>query len=78
MKNKAFSMTLDMQSKSDERITLTTVESFGRDMDDLLANATVGREDWNGNEIYQIDLGDLDSETYDAIVQEMTKYLAGA
>jgi hypothetical protein len=44
---------------SDGRMIVTSVESDGDTLEELYANATVGLEDWNGNELPFIKLDDM-------------------
>lgn len=48
----------------DGRAIYTTIETFGNDLDDCLANASIGREDWHGNELEFHTPGDLSDSHY--------------
>ncbi len=60
----------------DGRIVYTTVETFGNDLKDCLINATIGREDWNGNECEARSIDDLTSEQYDIVERAISEELA--
>lgn len=62
----------------DERISIKMVESKGKDLEDLLINAQVYFEDWNGN-IVRDDWNseDLHSKDYDKLQLILTEFLAG-
>ncbi len=63
---------------NDETLNLVHIETQGLDLEDFLSNASITIEDWHGNEGGDIDLGDLSSKDYDAVVQLFAEYLAGA
>ena len=66
----------DWTLKDREHLTITLIESKGKDLDDLLCNGTVFLEDWHGNEGPQISIGDLPSYQYDAVVDMFAEFLA--
>jgi hypothetical protein len=41
----------------------------------LFENATIGREDWNGNEVEYIELGDLNDKYYKIAEQAIAGYI---
>lgn len=58
----------------DGRLTYTTVETCGDDLSDCLSNATIGIDDWHGN-----DKGHTDaSELSDALHQDLCLAIAEA
>lgn len=64
--------------KDNEHLNITLIESHGRDLEDLLVNATMYLTDWHGNEGPDWDIGDLSSKDYDAVVRTFAEFLAGA
>jgi hypothetical protein len=58
---------------SDGRIIFTTCEGSGADVQDALNNATVGLEDWLGNDKGQILLSELPGDLYAIVEREVTE-----
>ena len=58
---------------SDGRIIFTTCEGSGADVQDALVNATVGLEDWLGNDKGHIFLSELPDELYAIVEREVSE-----
>lgn len=60
----------------DERLNIVYISATGRDLDDLLCNAEISVEDWNGNSINRTytagDLSDVDARILE---REFTGFL---
>ncbi len=61
----------------DGRVLYTSVEAFGNDLQDCLANATVGRVDWHGNDFEAVSVGELSSELYELVERAITEAIYG-
>ncbi len=66
------------EASSCGRVVYTTIETFGNDLDDLLANAYVGREDWNGNERPQLHISDLSEAHYGDVERDLIEAMISA
>jgi hypothetical protein len=60
--------------KNAPHVNIVGVESYGRDLDDMLCNATIYFEDWHGNEVEPVDLC---LEDYIILESEIEAYLRG-
>jgi hypothetical protein len=58
---------------NDPRIQFTTIESFGKTLEELVNNCTVGREDWNGNTLKAVSVGEVGRYYYD-VLDELKKF----
>lgn len=61
--------------KNDERLNLMCIESKGRDLDDLLANAEISLEDWHGHEGPAWELGDLSDADFVQVCEMFNEFL---
>lgn len=59
----------------DSVITMTTLETFGTNVDEMLDNATIGLVDWHGNERGYIGIGELKQSDYDFAVKLITDFV---
>lgn len=77
---KTFSKKFDNWTCSDdERISITHIESKGKDLEDLMVNAEISFEDWNGNVVRENwTSGDLHSVDFNKLEKLFSEFLAGA
>lgn len=58
-----------------EHLNVVSIESNGRDLDDLLSNAELSLETWHGNEGPQWTVGDLSRRDFDLVVEMFNEFL---
>lgn len=56
----------------DGTVTYTELETYGDTLDEMLDHATIGREDWHGNDRDAVSIGELSNELYVKAVQSIT------
>jgi hypothetical protein len=59
-----------------EHITFMDVQTFGNNLQELLDNAYVGREDWHGNEREAWHISELSEALYDLVVADLVQLMA--
>lgn len=62
---------------TDEIVTYTDLQTEGDNANDLLRNATVGREDWNGNCLEAISIDDLNDRHYELAEKAIANFIRG-
>lgn len=61
-----------------EHLRITLIETRGNDVKDMLSNAAITLENWNGGEGPEWDIGDLSDKDIDLIAEMFAERLAGA
>ncbi len=63
--------------QKDERLSISYIETHGKDLEDFLANAMISLEDWHGNEGPEWSIDDLSAIDYKHVVEMFLDYLSG-
>ena len=58
----------------DGQFTYLELVAQGNTLDELLQSATIGVEDWNANNCWHIDIGDMDKNDYELACRVVIEY----